>query len=52
MPVFGLAAVAYKFSEPLPPEQFRFRDPGPDEVLVHVPASGVCHTDVHAVDGA
>jgi alcohol dehydrogenase, propanol-preferring len=25
--------------------------PGPGEVLVHIVASGVCHTDLHAADG-
>ena len=25
--------------------------PGPDEVLVNVKYSGVCHTDLHAVNG-
>lgn len=25
--------------------------PGPDEVLVNIKYSGVCHTDLHAVNG-
>jgi len=51
MSVSGFVAVAHKFNEPLHLEQFNFRDPEPDEVLVRVHTSGVCHTDVHAVDG-
>lgn len=27
------------------------QEPGPDEVLVHVKYSGVCHTDLHAMQG-
>ena len=26
-------------------------EPGPDQVLVHVRACGVCRTDLHVVDG-
>jgi len=25
--------------------------PGPDEVLINIKYSGVCHTDLHAVNG-
>jgi alcohol dehydrogenase, propanol-preferring len=25
--------------------------PGPDEVLIHIKCSGVCHTDLHALHG-
>lgn len=27
------------------------QQPGPDEVLVNIKYSGVCHTDLHAVNG-
>lgn len=27
------------------------QEPGPDEVLVNIKYSGVCHTDLHAVNG-
>lgn len=27
------------------------KKPGPDEVLVNIKYSGVCHTDLHAVNG-
>lgn len=32
-------------------KQIPVSSPGPDEVLVHVLYTGVCHTDLHAVDG-
>jgi propanol-preferring alcohol dehydrogenase len=32
-------------------EEVGFPDPEPNEVLVKVRATGVCHTDLHAVDG-
>jgi len=50
MSVTGLGAVARESHKPLILEQFNFRDPGPEEVLVRLHASGVCHTDVHAID--
>jgi propanol-preferring alcohol dehydrogenase len=45
------AAVARAFGEPLRIEDVAIPDPGPGEVLVKIEASGVCHTDLHAVDG-
>lgn len=36
-------AVAYK--------KVAVREPGPDEVLVNIKYSGVCHTDLHALKG-
>lgn len=39
----GVAAVVYK--------QIPVPKPGPDEVLINVKFSGVCHTDLHAVMG-
>ena len=32
-------------------EELRIADPGPGEVLVRVAASGVCHSDIHYLDG-
>jgi len=51
MYVTGRAAVLHEFKQPLALEEMSFRDPEPCEVLVKVTACGVCHTDVHAVDG-
>jgi propanol-preferring alcohol dehydrogenase len=50
MPVLGLGAVAHESHKPLILEQVTFRDPEPEEVLVRLRASGVCHTDIHAID--
>ncbi len=45
------AAVAHRFGEPLRIEEVPVPQPGRGEVLVKIVCSGVCHTDVHAVDG-
>jgi propanol-preferring alcohol dehydrogenase len=45
------AAVVHAFKRPLEIEQVPIPTPGPDEVLVRIVASGVCHTDLHAADG-
>ena len=51
MATTGLAAVTSKFHEPLSIQEMVFPDPDPNEVLVKINATGVCHTDLHAVDG-
>ena len=40
------AAVLYNFLEPLKVESLTLRDPNPDEVVVKMGASGVCHSDL------
>lgn len=45
------AAVAHAFGEPLTIDELPVPDPGPGEILVKVAATGVCHTDLHAVRG-
>lgn len=45
------AAVVRAFGQSLAIEQRPIPTPGVGQVLVKVFASGVCHTDVHAVDG-
>jgi propanol-preferring alcohol dehydrogenase len=45
------AAVVEKFSAPLFIREVPVPEPGPDEVLLELVASGVCHTDLHAADG-
>jgi propanol-preferring alcohol dehydrogenase len=45
------AAVVHEFGKPLTIEEVSIPSPGPGEVLVQVIANGVCHTDIHAVDG-
>jgi propanol-preferring alcohol dehydrogenase len=45
------AAIATSFGRPLILSDVATPSPGPGEVLVKVAACGVCHTDIHAVDG-
>ena len=45
------AAVVRAFGQPLSIEDVPIPIPGPGEVLVKIMASGVCHTDLHALDG-
>lgn len=45
------AAVVREFGAPLQIEEVEVKRPGKNEILVKVIASGVCHTDLHAVDG-
>jgi propanol-preferring alcohol dehydrogenase len=45
------AAVARAYGAPLTLEEVPVPNPGPGEVLVKIVASGVCHTDLHAIDG-
>jgi len=51
MTVTGIGAVARESKKQLCLEEIAFRDPQPDEVLVKMRTSGVCHTDIHAIDG-
>ena len=45
------AAVAHAFGQPLSIKQVPVPELRAGRILVQVKASGVCHTDVHAVDG-
>jgi alcohol dehydrogenase, propanol-preferring len=45
------AAVVEKFGGPLVVREIPIPTPGPGQALVEVFATGVCHTDLHAVDG-
>ncbi|HEX2526978.1 MAG TPA: alcohol dehydrogenase AdhP [Geminicoccus sp.] len=45
------AAVARAFGKPLVIEELPVPEPGPDQILVRIAATGVCHTDLHAVNG-
>jgi propanol-preferring alcohol dehydrogenase len=45
------AAVLHEFKQPLAIERMSDPKPGEGEVLVHVEACGVCHSDLHVADG-
>lgn len=45
------AAVVHAFGEPLTIDQLPVPEPGPGEIVVRLAATGVCHTDLHAVRG-
>ncbi len=45
------AAVVTDFHSPLQVQDVPIPEPGPDEVLVRIEASGLCHTDIHAAHG-
>jgi S-(hydroxymethyl)glutathione dehydrogenase / alcohol dehydrogenase len=45
------AAVQHEPGAPLSVEEVQLDPPGPGEVLVRVAAAGVCHSDLHLVDG-
>lgn len=45
------AAVSKEFGKPLVIEEVPIPKPGRGEILVKIEACGVCHTDLHAVDG-
>jgi len=45
------AAVVHDFNRPLAIEDVPTPEPGPDEMLVRIETSGLCHTDIHAARG-
>lgn len=45
------AAVVREFGKPLVIEEVPIPTPGPDQILVRMAATGVCHTDLHAAKG-
>ena len=45
------AAVLHALKTPLQIEQVPVPEPGPGDLLIKVTACGVCHSDLHAVDG-
>jgi propanol-preferring alcohol dehydrogenase len=45
------AAIAEKRGQPLELREIAVPDPRAGQVLVRVAVSGVCHTDIHAIDG-
>lgn len=45
------AQVIEKTGGPVEYKEIPVQKPGPDEVLINIKYSGVCHTDLHAVNG-
>src|SRR5579864_3176686 len=45
------AAVLREVGQPLSVEEVEVRKPGPREVLIRTAAAGVCHSDLHFVEG-
>jgi S-(hydroxymethyl)glutathione dehydrogenase / alcohol dehydrogenase len=46
------AAVLHQAGSPLVIEQLTISKPGPHEVLIRTAACGLCHSDLHFIDGA
>jgi S-(hydroxymethyl)glutathione dehydrogenase/alcohol dehydrogenase len=46
------AAVLRAYNTPLEIEDVTLGNPGPREVRVQTKASGVCHSDLHVIEGA
>ena len=46
------AAVCHEFGQPLVVEELAIDPPGPGEVAVRLVATAICHSDIHAIDGA
>ncbi|KAF1348203.1 dehydrogenase-like protein [Delphinella strobiligena] len=51
IPEMQWAQVVEKLGSPIEYKQIPVKKPGPDEVLINIKYSGVCHTDLHAVRG-
>jgi alcohol dehydrogenase, propanol-preferring len=51
MPKTMKAAIAREYGKPLTIEEVPVPGVGPGQILVKIAASGVCHTDLHAVNG-
>ena len=51
IPSKQMAMVIEKTGGPVEYKEIPVQQPGPDEVLVNIKFSGVCHTDLHAVNG-
>lgn len=45
------AAVLHEFNQPLQIEEVDIPTPGAGQIVVKMQASGVCHTDLHAIEG-
>jgi Zn-dependent alcohol dehydrogenase len=46
------AAVCRKFKKPLVIEDIQLAAPGPNDIKVKIRACGICHSDIHYIEGA
>ena len=46
------AAVLRQVGKPLEIEDVQISKPGPHEVLIRTVATGVCHSDLHFIEGS
>ena len=51
MPVTTRAAIAFAANKPLEIHEVTVADPGPGEVMIRLLATGLCHSDLHVLDG-
>lgn len=47
MPISTRGYANHSAAEPLVPYQFQRRDPRPDDIVVEILFSGICHSDIH-----
>jgi S-(hydroxymethyl)glutathione dehydrogenase/alcohol dehydrogenase len=52
MPITVKAAVAHGANQPMTVETLVYDDPIENEVLIRIVASGLCHSDLHILDGS
>ena len=45
------AAVLYEVNKPLVIEEIDIDEPGPGRVMVKTVSAGVCHSDLHQIEG-
>jgi S-(hydroxymethyl)glutathione dehydrogenase/alcohol dehydrogenase len=45
------AAVLYEVNKPLVIEEIDIDEPGPDQVMVKTVSAGICHSDLHQIEG-
>ena len=51
MPVTTRAAIAFAAGQPMELHDVELIDPGPGQVMVKLLATGLCHSDLHVLDG-
>jgi S-(hydroxymethyl)glutathione dehydrogenase/alcohol dehydrogenase len=51
MSIDVIAAVAFEANAPLQIETLQLDPPGAGEVLIEIKATGLCHSDLHAIEG-